>query len=310
MFYFLFFYSLDNQKFYERKSFTTNQNYLINSCHFLNILNNEGGGLYISITSNKIEVSYCLFNNTFSSNNGGGCYLFSNSIFINFTCFNYCKTNSYGAGTFMYCTLNNSLSYSSFNLNVASIGAWVLRGGFSKSIFTNNTLCKSSGRESVGHFTYGPNCYSNKNNFISNSGPYIYYPYTVNTYSNHENSNFFNNSVSKSLFYFAHQNTKILNFIFNKNIGTISGGDSGYVVDFENCIFDTGFSGSVRSTINCLFFISNPSTIQINHNIWCNNYLLKSKNRKILNFKIINLIFFPFLKLIIFYFFFFKNFFF
>ena len=280
----LFSLDISNGNISLRIPFTINQTYFISNCYFISILSNtqEGGSIYIKSILN-VEILRCLFQDSSASNFGGACYTESNLIKFSFSCIDDCRCSNSGSGIYIFGYLNASLYYSSFRNNSAHLAAWILKGTFCDATYLNSTNCISNGRESVGHFTYGPNCYSNMNIYNSNKGPYVFFPYTVLNYCFHEYSNFLNNSNSIAIFCFTNENIIISNCIFINNSGKIVDSYATYIVDFYDCIFDTNFIGIVRNTINCKFLQSNIIPININYILWCNynNYLTTNLNKLI-----------------------------
>ena len=292
--------NLFDSNYSNRKTFTNNEDYYINFCSFYNILTSTSNGGALSIISSlKINLLNSFFNNIIllEYGIGGGGYLSGSQVNVSFCCFNLCSCGYAGFGIFQDSIQSNILNHTVFlncyDQNPNSCDSWCLRGGFSISISLNCVLCLNKYREACGHFGWNPLCYSCYINNINNNGVYIYFPYSKEPEGIHEFTNYINNTVSSSIILFSPFD-KLKNNIFLKNYGIIStlfyGEPTGL---FQNCIFDSVFSGIITNTINCNFEFNYIQTINIKiSNFFCYNNYQQNTLTKSFNLIFFNLNFF------------------
>ena len=288
--------NLLNQNYSNRISFNNNENYLINFCSFYNIIHSgsNGGALFISSTLFINLLNSFFYNIILSSTTfGGASCLIGSQVNVSFNCFILCSCGYAGFGIYQESTISNMLNHSIFlNCFLQSNNpgnTWCLRGGFSVSVSLNCSECINKYREACGHFGWNPLCYTCFLNNINNNGIYIYFPYSKSPEGIHEFTNYINNTASTSIILFSPFD-KLKNNIFLKNNGVISSGSLDGL--FQNCIFDSIFSGVVTNTINCLFLQNEINSIKI---IVSNSLCLNNNNYF---FTLNKFIFFKFKKLL------------
>ena len=207
---------------------------------------------------------------------GGGAALIGSIINTSFNCFVLCSCGGTGFGIYQFSSVNNYLNQSVFfqtyYIISTSCSSWCLRGGFSISNSINSSNGINIYRESCGHFGWQPLCYSIFIQNNNNNGLYIFNPSSKSPEGIHEFTNYINNTAINSLILFNSYD-KLKNNIFIKNIGILTSGTSNGL--FENCFFDSNFSGIMTNTINCFFLQNN--LIEINIKI-SNSYCLKNQN--------------------------------
>ena len=210
-------------------------------CIFENLKTNEDGGAIQLINNDLYFLSKSSFFYKCQSflSMGGSIYCSINESYIISTCIFESNTVNYGSGVYIVTNNNennfiNLTNFISCGKISCQIGSWILGGGKCLVSNLNNSLCHSTDRESVGHFTSGPPISNVKYSlFLENSGPYIIGPYNeYDLSSNHDYCIFIKNFPNIALIYnFGPSLNSMNNCLFLENLNFYSANK----INFINC---------------------------------------------------------------------------